>query len=173
MEALIQAYWRILLLRQGPQSIPASNALLWLALLLHYLVGTLHSLFVMPLHQAIVYALVSTLAMVGIVHGFLLLFKKTARFFQTVTALAGCEAILGAVLLPANLLVEGEGSATGLVSIVAILSLLTIGWNVAVAAHIFRHALAVSMGRGFVFSVIYFIIAISLSNMAGVTGSAG
>lgn len=173
MDALINAFWRILLLRQGPQSIPASSTLLWVALLLHYVVGTLHSMFAMSPSHALIYALISTLVMVGVMHGLLLLYKKASRFIQSLTALAACEAILGLLLLPANLLVDGQGSGGELMGLLAIVSLLFIGWNVALAAHIFRHALEVSMAQGFLFSVIYFVIAISVGDMTGVAGSAG
>ena len=57
----------------------------------------------------------------------------------------------------------------------ALFALLVMGWNVAVAAHIFRHALGVSIGLGFLYSIIYLIIAVTLGDMASaaVTGGAG
>jgi hypothetical protein len=170
VEALIQAFWRILLLRAAPQSVPAAPALLWLSLLLHYAIGLLHALFSLPFGFAALYALVSTLTMVAVVHGLLLLFRKHERYLQTVTALAACEALLGLMLLPLSVLYyQGNGGAE-LQSLMAILSLLLIGWNVAVAAHIFRHALSVSSGLGFLYSVAYLIIAITLGDMVSAAG---
>jgi len=47
---------------------------------------------------------------------------------------------------------------------------MVIGWNVAVAAHIFRHALSVSTGLGFLYSIAYLIIAITLGDMVSAAG---
>jgi hypothetical protein len=169
VQALIQAFWRILLLRDAPQSIPASAVLMWLALLLHYVVGFTHALFSIPFSLSLIYALVSTLTMVAVVHGLLLLFRKHARYQQTLSALAACEAMLGLLLLPVNIIYTQDASGE-MQGLLAIISLLAIGWNVALAAHIFRHALSVSKGLGFFYSVAYLILAITLGDM--IVGSA-
>lgn len=169
MDALIHAFWRILLLRAAPQSVPASQTLLWLALALHGSVGLLISLFSMPFALALPYALVSTLTMVAVVHGLLLLFRKHSRYIQALTALAACEALLGVMLLPLSVLLYlggGEGLHGGLL----LISLLVLGWNMAVAAHIFRHALSVSIGLGFLYSVAYLLIAMTLGDMVSAAG---
>jgi hypothetical protein len=170
VEALIQAFWRILLLRAEPQSVPAVPALLWLGLSLHFGVGLIHALFSMPFSLAAFYALVSTLTMVAVVHGLLLLFRKHARYMQTLTALAGCEALLGLMLLPISMFYYQSGGGEELRGLLAILSLMVIGWNVALAAHIFRHALSVSSGLGFLYSVAYLIIAVTLGDMVSAAG---
>jgi hypothetical protein len=172
MGALILVFWRILLLRAGPQSVPASSSVMWLALLLHYAVGVLLALFAMPLALALFYALVSTLSMVAMVHGLLLLFQKQARTMQSLSALAFCEALLGLLLLPLTLLYYPGGGEGELRVLPVILSLLVMGWNVALAAHIFRHALEVSRGMGFLYSVVYLIVAVTLGDMASAAGVA-
>jgi hypothetical protein len=173
MGALILAFWRILLLRAGPQSVPASTTVLWLALLLHYTVGLLLALFVMPLSFALLYALVSTLCMVAVVQGLLLLFKKQARTLQSLSALAAGEALLGLLLLPLSLLYYPGSRGDEMSLLLALLSLLVMGWNVALAAHIFRHALGVSRGLGFLYSMVYLIMAVTLSDMVSMAGGAG
>lgn len=173
MEALIHAFWRILLLRSGPQSIPPSVPLMWLTLLLHFTVGTLYAQFMMPFSLALFSALVSTLTMVVVVHGLLLLFQKHARYLQSLTALAACEALLLLPLLPLSLLYYQGGEGEELRAMLVILSLILVGWNVALAAHIFKHALSVSSGLGFLYSVVYLIIAITLGDMVSAAGVAG
>ena len=173
MGALILAFWRILLLRAGPQSVSASTTVLWLALLLHYTVGLLLALFVMPLSFALLYALVNTLCMVAVVQGLLLLFKKQARTLQSLSALAAGEALLGLLLLPLSLLYYPGSRGDEMSLLLALLSLLVMGWNVALAAHIFRHALGVSRGLGFLYSVVYLIMAVTLSAMVGMAGGTG
>lgn len=173
MDALIQAFFRILLLRAGPQTIPSSTALMRLVLLLHFGVGFLLTIFSRPFGFSLLSALVSTLLMVAVVHGLLLLFGKHPRYQQTITALAGCEVLLGLMLLPIPLseLYFGEGAGEGLRTLLAIAWLGVIGWSVAVAAHIFRHALSVSAGLGFLYSIIYFIIALTVGDMMGAAGA--
>jgi len=170
MDALILAFWRILLLRAAPQSVSASPGLLWLSLLLHYGIGLLHALFSLPFAVAVSYALLSTLIMVAVVHGLLLLFRKHARYMQTLTALAACEALLGVMLLPLSVLYYLSGGGEELRGLLAILSLLVVGWNMALAAHIFKHALSVSTGLGFLYSIAYLLIAITLGDMVSAAG---
>lgn len=171
MEALFLAFWRILLLRATPQSVPASPSLLWLVLLLHYGIGLLLALFSLPLSLSLLSALVGTLTMVAVVHGVLLLFKKHARYTQSLTALAACEALLGLLLLPLSVVYYfGSGEVNVLL---AMLSLLVLGWNVALTAHIFRHTLEVSAGVGFILSIVYLLISMNIGELVSVAGGAG
>ncbi len=167
MEALIQAFWRIMVLRAGPQSLPAAPALLKLVLLLHFAMGLLHALFVMPFGFAALYAMVSTLTLVAVVHGLLLLFGKQSRTMQSVTALGGGEALLGLMLLPLSLIYYFSGELQGLLGL---FSLAVMVWNMVLASHIFRHALSISSGLSFLFSVVYLIIAITLGDMVSAAG---
>ncbi|MEN8171082.1 MAG: hypothetical protein ABFS08_12740 [Pseudomonadota bacterium] len=173
MEALFFAFWRILLLRSEPQSVPASSSLLWLVLLLHYGVGFLLALFSLPFSFALLYALVSTLTMVAVVHGLLLLFRKHVRYTQSLTALAACEALLGLLLVPVSLVYYFGNTGEEFRGLLAVLSLLVLGWNVALTAHIFRHALGVSGGIGFIFSIVYLLISMNIGEMVSVAGGAG
>lgn len=169
MEALLYAFWRILRLRDEPHVIPASVTLLGLVLLVHASVGFLLALFSMSAGFALLYALVSTLTMTGVVHGLLLLFGRQNRYMQSLTALAGCEALLGVFLIPVSLLFFIEGGEN-LRGFLAIFSLLLMGWNVALAAHVFRHALGVSAALGFFYSIVYLIIAITLGDVVSAAG---
>jgi len=173
MQALLLTFWRILLLRSEPQSIPASSSLLWLALLLHFGVGFVLSLFSLSFSFSLLYALVSTLTTVAVMHGMLLLFKKQVRTTQSLTALAVCESMLGLMLLPLSVLYIVASGSDELRALLAILSLLVLGWNVALMAHILRSALEISKGLGFVYSVVYLIIAMNVGEMVSVAGGAG
>ena len=56
-------------------------------------------------------------------------------------------------------------------ALIAIGGLMVVGWNVALAAHIFRHALSVSTGLGFLYSIVYFIIAITVGDLISSAGA--
>ncbi|MDH5784201.1 MAG: hypothetical protein OEZ16_01165 [Chromatiales bacterium] len=173
METLIQAFFRILMLRAGPQTIPPSATLMWLILLLHIAIGFLLTIFTHTLGYSLFTSLIGTLVMVAVVHGLLLLLNRRERYLQTITALAGCEVILGIMLLPLpiNELYFGEDAGTEIRFLIAITGLVIVGWNVALAAHIFRHALSTSMGWGLLCSIGYFAISITVGDIMSGMGT--
>jgi len=162
MGALVRVIWQIALLRQGPQVLPASTFLLWLVLGAHWATGVLLGLFSFPVVEAMLSALAGTLIMAAVVHTLLLLYRQHHRLVQTLTALAGCEVLLGLLGLPPTALFFA-----GAQDIAAMLSLLILGWNIAIAAHIFRHAVGVTLGMGFFYAIVYTLISISLGSLVG------
>jgi len=168
MGALFRVIWQIAILRQGPQGLPASSALLWLALTAHWLTGVVLELYSLPFDSAVISAMVGTLIMVALVHTLLVLHRLQHRFVQTVTALAACEALLSVIAIPIYSGIMQEGSVR---DISAMFYLLLLGWYIAIAAHIFRHALKTSMGMGVLFAIGYTLISISLVNVIGPAAS--
>jgi hypothetical protein len=164
MGALFRVIWQIALLRQGPQVLPASSALLWLALAAHWLTGVVLALYTLSPGEAMLSAFIGTLIMVALVHSLLVVHRLQYRFVQTLTALAACEALLGIIAIPLTAWFYMGGDIR---DIAAMFSLLLLGWNIAIAAHIFRHALKVTMGMGFLFAVGYTLISISLGGVIG------
>lgn len=162
MGALFQVIWQIALLRQGPQVLPASGVLLWLTLGAHWLSGVALGATSLPLDRAMLLSLVGTLLMVAITHGLLVLHRRHNRATQTLTALAACETLLGIMAIPVLAWLEVEGAIQG---VAAIFYLILFGWSIAIAAHIFRHALSVSLGMGFLFAIGYTLMSMSLGSM--------
>ncbi|MCW8828969.1 MAG: hypothetical protein OQK94_07940 [Gammaproteobacteria bacterium] len=161
MGALLRVIGQIAMLRQGPQVLPASTLLLWLALIAHWLTGVVLGSHALPLDGAFLSSLVGTLTMVAVVHGLLLLHRRHSRVLQTLTALAACETLLGLVAIPVSVWFNMGG---GLQDVAVLLSLLLFGWNIAIASHILRHALGVSRGMGFLFAVGYTLVSITLGS---------
>jgi len=162
MGALVRVIWLIALLRQGPQVLPVSTFLLWLVLGAHWATGVLLGLFSFPVGESLLSALAGTLIMAAVVHTLLLLYRHHNRLVQTLTALAGCEVLLGLLGIPPTALFYA-----GAQDIAAMLSLLLLGWNIAIAAHIFRHAVGVTLGMGFFYAIVYILISISLVDFFG------
>ncbi len=173
MGALIQAFFRILLLRAGPQTIPPSSVLMWLVLLLHLVMNFLLVIFSQPLGYSLLSSLVGTLLLVAVVHGLLLLFGRQPRYLQTITALAGCEVLLGLMLLPLPIVEFYYGESVGAeLRALMVFTLLTVtGWSVVLTAHILKHALSVSTALGFLYSISYFIVAFSVGYMMSLAGA--
>lgn len=161
MLALVQVFWQIALLRKGPQTLPASRELLWLLLAAHWLIGVILVIDTLSLERALLSGLVTTLIMVALVHALLILHRHHNRVTQTLSALAGCEVLLGLFMLPLLVMLHIGG---GMVALVAMFWLLLIGWNIAIAAHIFRHALGVRLAVGVLFAIGYILVSISLSS---------
>lgn len=140
---------------------------MWSMLVLHWLLGFVLALFSYPAGQAAAAALISTLLVVALVHGTLMLTGRTHRFGQTVTAMAGAEFMLGLLALAITLWYYSGGSEGA----ASILGLLLLGWNVAVAAHIFRHALDGTTWLGIVSALAYTMISYFVSGLF--TGAGG
>jgi hypothetical protein len=161
MGALFRVIWQIALLRQGPQVLPASSALLYLVLAVHWLVGVVLGLTAQEPDMALLSSLAGTLIMVALVHGLLLVHNLQSRVPQTLTALAASEILLALFTIPLMAWFDMGGS---LRDIATVLSLLLFGWKIAITAHIFRHALDVTMGIGFLFAVGYIFVSLSLGS---------
>lgn len=154
----------IILLRLGPQDLPAGNAPLALAVAA-YVVVTGISLNLGDAREntalIVVLAVILPLFLVRIV---LALRGRPARWPQTVTALFGTSALLSALALPLSVLTaSGEpGAATVLASLALFI------WSFAVDAHIWRHALEVGFVAGLAVAVVLFAISLFvISSIAG------
>lgn len=165
MVILLQAFWRILMLRESPQTMPYSHFLLGIVLGLHLLAGIGMGAIDLPIDEAIISAAMATLLAVVATSLLLSLFRHGNRMVQTVTALAGCDLIISLVALPIYYWLAHVDKANA--DIPALLLLLLLGWNVAVTAHIWRHALGVTKILGFLFAIGYVIIAITLATLIG------
>jgi hypothetical protein len=121
-------------------------------------------LFTLALPQALLAALIGTVLLYAVVQGLLSAHRKPQRVSQTVTALAGCEVLLGALALPltAWFYAVEEGSAR---IVPSLLSLVIIVWSVVVTVHILRHALQVSQGIALLFALGYTFLAYSVMGL--------
>lgn len=161
MQTLLRTFLEIALLRTPPHAVPASVTLLALALLLHWAVGLAHGLLSLSLGAASGSALIGTLVVVAFVQGALALARRGPRTRQSLTALAGCEVLIGLVALPVVASLEGADPGG-----VGIILLLLLGWNLAVASHIFRHALDVGPFAGVAVSAGYMVVSFLVMGVA-------
>jgi hypothetical protein len=146
---LLRAFWQIGLLRSGPQILPPSRELAFVVVAVHLAVGAFWALFSSAPQATLLSALLGTLFMVALTHGLLVIRGFSERFHQTVTAMAGCELIVGVISLPLGFIPGPGGELTTL------LTLVLVGWTLAISAHIFHHSLEVSRFAGFGLSLAY------------------
>lgn len=163
MSELLSRLVGILLLKDGPQDIPAGTRPLMLAMGL-YVVATAVSMSLgrrpdKPM-VTLALAVVLPLILARIVLG---LRGRPARWGQTVAALFGTSGLLSVLSLPLASTTGAEPNAALLVA-----SLVLFFWSFAVDGHIWRHALDVPYAAGLAVAVVLFAISIfTITSIAG------
>jgi hypothetical protein len=175
---LINAFWQIVLFRQGPDSLPYSRPLLMFAGAAYACVSLLLSLLaeqsrLEPAEYGpgfILGSVVVTDLMFEIVFlaALLLYFNCMARFRQALCAVFGTGAIQGALLLPcvgglllANVMVEQSfleviALVMSLLGVVGLIGIVL--WSVSVYAHILSTTLSRSFGIGMALAALSFYL---------------
>jgi hypothetical protein len=164
MTRLITIWLDICLLRAGPQDLPASNVLLALALSAYALVALGVSLMSASLPAALGITAIDVLLMAAFASLLLRWTNKVARLNQTLTALGGTGALLGLLAWPLISMIlrsQGQEEAPDL-PVLLWLGLLI--WNLAVVAHIVRHALSTTFLTGMGLSIVYALITYTVIN---------
>lgn len=164
---MAELLWRligIIVLRLGPQDLPAGASALVLSVVLYIAVtGLSLSLGETTGNGALVIVLAVVLPLV-LVRIVLALRGRPARWLQTVTALFGTSALLSALALPLSALAGNGDPAV----IPALASLALFAWSFAVDAHIWRHALDVAFVTGLAVAVVLFALSLFvISSLAG------
>ena len=147
----------ICLLRAAPQDLPVSRPAMLVALVAYAAAGVLGVLDVFAFESAVLAAVVDTLLLTAVTHLVLQWRQLENRLTQTLTALAGCGALL-------SLLAWG---AAGLVREVFQPEWVWAGllvWYTLVFGHIVRHALSIPLAAGVAASLLYLMLSM------GVTG---
>ncbi len=163
MSMILQAFWQILMFRKSPETITYSPSLLSIVLVLHLLLGAGTGLLNLSADLALIQAAIGTLLLVGFSYLLLMLHGLGNRQVQTMTAMAGCEIVIGVLSLPVTTWFLAAGKDQK--ALPALLSLLILGWYVAVIAHIWRHALGAPKWLGYLYAIAYVLISIHLTSV--------
>lgn len=143
---LVRAFWGVSTFRVAPQDIPASTALMFLTTVLNVLLSVLIYQLRLPLVSSFLVAMLELIVLYGLTCALLYSFSKTVRIVQTMTALMGSGAILGAIVFL-------------MVVAIPVMPLpLRIGilvWNLCIMAHVLRHALNTRFFVGLLVAVGY------------------
>ncbi|MDH5360733.1 MAG: hypothetical protein OEX03_09225 [Gammaproteobacteria bacterium] len=154
MRLLIQGFWYICVLRDGPQSLPQGKALLQWMIVLHLLFGTLYSLPDASLARSLHQELALLLFNLGFVWLLLMLSKRPQRFAQTATALLGADVLISGIgLLLYIVLIQG----LGLQELSNTINILLMLWSIVVAAHVLRHAIDAPFAVGLLLTFLLLI----------------
>ncbi len=168
LHALVRPFVAICLFRMGPQDLPASTVLLGVALTAHVLAGTVATGFTLDLPRALAAGFMGT-ALLGVLTASLLaVVGLRARTLQTLTALAGSDALI--TFLTAPVLLYAHGSAGRPAPFAGVLILASIVWTISVFGHVLRNALATHMAVGVTIAVVFTLIGLGLFNQLFVPG---
>jgi hypothetical protein len=152
-----------MLLRRGPEDVPASLRLLRGMILLNLLTGIV----VLSVHYGINISASSTvldLAVSLVFAGLLLVaLNRRPRFIQTAAAICGTGALFHLLSWP--FLIVAEDASQSLQNTLWILMLLLTSWELMVMAHIFRRAIDSGMASAIALSFALFMISISVSQL--------
>jgi len=162
LRAIFDPFIQICLLRQGPQNLPTSGILLAITLTAHTVMSILLSSVALSAANALLSGVVDTLLLVVLTGALLYARQRNTRVIQTVTALAGTGAIITLIALPVSGWLHGADQAAGEGGFALLLLLFLTGWSLAVAGHIFRHALSVPYFLGLVLAAVFYWISISV-----------
>lgn len=150
------------LLRREPQADPVSVPALGGALLAYLAMDLMQARASSGWSASLGMTALDTLVMVLFSWSVLRLTKKTARYLQALTALAGTGAVLGLVGLPLIQHAAQAQSGNGPPGMLVLGWMMLLVWSVAVQAHIYRHALSVRYGTGLLVAGLHLALVISL-----------
>jgi hypothetical protein len=155
---LLKTIIDICFLRAAPQDLPVSRSVMLGALVVYATAGVLGVLDVLTLENAIVAAAVDTLLLAAVTHLVLQWRRLENRLAQTLTALAGCGALLSLLAWGAAGLVREAFQPEWVWAVFLV-------WYTLVFGHILRHALSVTLAAGIAASLLYLIFSIGVTGL--------
>ena len=158
MTELLKRFLNICLLTQGPQDLPHSSLTLRILLVVYFLTGSFSMLSSTAFEDAVLIMMLDLAVLILFTWFCLQAFKKQARFIQTTTALAGAGSIFQLLAWPLLIQMESVKQSGEASPEVTLLLLIIISWNLAVFAHIFRHAFGIRMLAAFILTLAYVMI---------------
>ena len=161
----LQKLIALLFLKSAPQDLPFDSAFAIRLSFLYWFSGVLVlSTTLRPglEEQSMVLSLA---VLLGFTYIMLRAFKLEARFLQTLSAMAGVSLLFNLASWPLLYVVSTEASNAPSQTLVSLLFLMLISWEILVKAHIFKHALELSMFKAMVLSFSLFFITMTLSQL--------
>ena len=164
MLQLIRAFWEICRLRAGPQTLPSGRNLLIPVVFVGIFIDSFASSILIPKMSA--FEIVTTVGIYNVLllAAVYLLLKAIGyeqRAMQTLIAIAGAGLFISLVLLPGLITVDlSEQESKSFVLFILIDNI----WRIAVNAHIFRHALSVSLLMAMIISVSYLLFGVLVAD---------
>ena len=161
----LQKILSLLILKSMPQDLPYSPQLMMRLLLAYILSGIV--VLQTTLNPDDLYGglLLGLLVQYVFIYLVLKALDKSARFVQTFCAILGISVLFNLLSWPVFFVLSDEATLEATKSLVSLVFLLMISWEVLVKAHIFKHALEMRMFSAVALSFSLFFISIALSQL--------
>ncbi len=155
LKTLFNSFLEICLFQRGPQDLPTSGFFLGIVFVISLSVALLLNLINLSFQHAVVAVILNFAVVIIITQLILRLYNKPMRFVQTLTAQLGAGIVISVFAVPVVvMLVYAEKHDVSMTTG----SLFWLGlfiWEIAVTAHILRHALSTTLLQGFLISILY------------------
>jgi hypothetical protein len=155
LEIIWKSFFSICCFRSRPQDLPASRDLLVLTLLAYAFSSFLLSLATQAVELAALSGLLDAVLLASITHIVLTLWRLPERWLQTTTALVGTGIIFSLLALPFSWLLANSTDSDPLALLLFLFVISLLLWNIAVMAHIIRHALSSSFALAVLVALFY------------------
>ena len=155
---LFKAFFDLCLFRRKPQDLPQSIELLIVCLVTYILINFLVGLNTSTTLRAIQASFLETLFISMITVIILKLNKHTERWLKTLMAIMGTGCVISLLALPLFIGIFTLDAGKAVQSVILMVYLVLLVWNIAIMGHILRHALETTMGVGVLFALIYIVI---------------
>lgn len=158
MLKLLQAYLSLILLRLGPQDLPASRFLLQFSAVATVLSGCL----MLSLKDGLTIGILLIVAVdlglsTTLIYLGLRITGKTARLSQTLSALFGSSAMIQMMTIPLILLIGADPVDSQTSQFALLIFMLLLAWSLTVIGHILRHAMDFPVWVGLTLAIGYWI----------------
>lgn len=163
LKQFILPFWSICTLKQGPQVLPVSVLLLVITIAGNLLVDIINLSVVVDAGVPVILLLSGSYStgLIVSLSALMWVMRYQQRILQTLTALFGTGIIISFCALPFLLMVQVKPDEP---SIFSIFILAINVWSLMVTAHIFRHALSVSLLLAWVLAFGYFLLGFKVTD---------
>jgi hypothetical protein len=153
----------MLLLKTAPQDLPHSPGLVVRVIFLYFLSGIFVQSSVVDTSLAMNMMVVNIIMLLTFAYALLSLRRLNVRFFQTISAVFGTGVIFNLLAWPFVGMIGVEGLSDFVTSLIALLMLSMLSWELLVTAHIYRNALNLNMVYSIMLSFALFFISVVIS----------
>lgn len=158
LKIITKAFYEICLLKRQPQDIPGSVVFFAMCTAAYTLSSFILTLAYQDFQKSVTVAFIDAGLTILITYLLLLAIRKPERNLQTCTALLGTGTIFSLLATPVYYLLAVPAVGQSGNPILSFLVWVLIVWNIAVMAHILKHALTVSYSMGVLVALMYIII---------------
>ncbi len=160
MSAIIKILIDIILLRKGPDALPASSSLMIILIVINLIVSTALGATVHGLQIAL------SLSVIGLFISYvfikLILVNKPERFIQTFSSITGVSILMDLISVPVVFPLLNENANQNTVVLFGLLASALYIWLVVTYGSIISRALSATMGYGISIAVAYVLVSYML-----------